>query len=140
MVRLKSPLLSATAVGRLAQSPPVSSSYRNRLRRDAVPDAPPTPPPPTCDYIVTGSTTPDVTGCYNYGGIHEGYPYWERDDFAYTMWTFKAGFLVGAVISPAPGYEPLDCFHRRSCLSATPDGIYDPGPNATGIATAAASP
>lgn len=83
-------------MGRIARARPISGSYRNRLRREAVAPAPEPPPPPPPDYIVTGTLTPDVTGDYNEAGVYNDAAYYSNATENWFIWDYRpAGGLEG---------------------------------------------
>ena len=82
MVKVIGPLRSHWASGSISAPRVYSSSLRNRKDRKA----PPVPPPPEHDYILTGDITPDATGYYDEAGTYNSKPYYARTDNAWFIW------------------------------------------------------
>jgi hypothetical protein len=138
MVKTTGPLFSAEALGRIARTRPISSSMRNRVRRDADPYTAPTPPtPPTPTLTVTGVLTPDATGIYVQAGTHLGQPYYQRDDLAWFIWytdiqnpPYHYWFLM-----PILGTYSLPGWQKAALEYQPPSGEYRELRYTTGTAT-----
>lgn len=140
MVKTTGPLFSAEALGRIARTRPISSSMRNRVRRDAEPYPEPTPPTPPPDYICTGSISPDATGNYYDAGTYGLYHYYTTSDGAWFLWAQRSlpwdpGMWY---ISTAIASTSNPAWHGHGILGLDPSGIYYPHAGASGNATIAA--
>ena len=64
------------------------------------------PPPPVPDYEVYGAMIPDCQGFYFYGGEHNGYPYYVREDSVWYIFAALFGFswyintILGRIAPP----------------------------------------
>jgi len=138
MVKLKSPLFSADAVGRIAARPPISSSFRNRLRRADDPYPAPTPPVPPPDQLnVAGTLNPDATGTYTEGALVNGRPSYSRADNAWHIWwedTSNPPWKYWRLTSILGTYT-LPGWATGSLTTDPPTGDYAPLRYTTGTAT-----
>jgi hypothetical protein len=118
------------------RKPVLSSSYRNRLARPLEEEEPPPPPP---DYIVTGTLTPDSTGDYFEAGIHNGKPYYEREDSTWFLWYRYISMVEVHLwyISLTLGDPAGTLWMKQTDTFEPPPGSYSPENEATGTATVA---
>lgn len=72
------------------------------------------------------TTDPDCSGTYVYAGAYEGYPYWTRQDFAYSLWSDPE--TNNWYISVAPGNTIAGVWTSALGLDTT----YDPTAPYTG--------
>ncbi len=118
----------------------ISSSYRNRLAREAA--AAPVPPAPEPDFIVTGTITPDATGNYFDAGVMNGQPYYSRDDLAYHIWyhfQMPPGLHFWEIDTVLGGTGPARWYKATGPFESAA-GPYLPAGTATGTATVATPP
>lgn len=111
---------------------PTLSRWSTRRKALATLAAPPTPPP-TADYEVTGTLTPDATGAYVTTADYDGRPTATRTDSLYVIWWWD--LLMDWIISAEPAN--LDIFWSRNDGDIA--GEYAAGAGATGTATVTAA-
>lgn len=109
------------------QRPLVSRWTRNRDRMMG----PGGEAPPTADYVVTGTLTPDATGNYFETGTYDGQPYYKHEDLDYWIWWYDPSmWIISDVLGGESGF-----YWYKTAQPIT--GYYTAGGTATGTATIA---
>ncbi len=124
MVRTTGPLFS----------PNVSGPLKRRVRKKY-----PEPPPPPCDLEVTGTLTPDITGCFIETGVHNGKPYYKHRELNWFIWYDSSGEPATYAwhISETLGAPYVFGWHKMTAAYEPPPGDYTPIGGTVGTATVA---